>query len=108
MNAREAFPGTGMNPEQEYKRIMTLDEIAAAEGSADDAFADAVQGALSEPIPTGAGKDRGIFERSIAARRAEKAKQQEIARAALAKAKQLTASIRSMEDALDGLLVSEL
>lgn len=97
MNIRDTnFAGTG----------MTRDKVDAALADDDDAFADAVQGALSEPIPSGTDKDRGIFERSIAARRAEKAKQQAIAAAALAKARQLTASIRSMEDALDGLLVS--
>jgi len=105
MNAREDFPGTGMRAVFDPDTGVTTHQNMPV--TDDDTFADAVQGALSEPIPTGAEKDRGIFERSIAARRAEKAKQQAIAAAALAKARQLTASIRSMEDALDSLLASE-
>lgn len=110
MNAREAFPGTGMtrtesdtasiNAAYEMERVM-----ASERAGDDDAFADAVSEVLEqqkEPVT-----DRGIFERSLANRRAEKLRQQEIARAALAKAKQLTASIHAMEAALDGLLVFE-
>lgn len=107
MNAREAFPGTGLahdGPDFETARSRHTTNAAHLLNAEDDALADAVSEVLEqqkEPVT-----DRGIFERSIANRRAEKARQQEIARAALAKAKQLTASIHAMEAALDGLLVS--
>jgi hypothetical protein len=83
---------------------MTPTEIAAL-----DEAADLVEEALSQPLPapTGTEKDRLVFERSIAARRAEKAKQQEVAAAAAAKIRQLTVSIHSLEAALDSLLASE-
>lgn len=111
------FPGSGirMSPKvaaeaESMNFAYEADRIKAAERAADDdlmadAFADAVSEVLEQQkLPT---TDRSIFERSIANRRKEKARQQAIAAAALAKVKQLTASIRSMEDALDGLLVSE-
>lgn len=83
----------------------------AVERTADDEInemADAVDAALSQPLPapTGTDKDRLIFEKSIAARRAEKAKQQQIAADAIARSRALTVSIRAMEDALDGMLVA--
>lgn len=124
MNMDTAFAGTGMreiskeahdrdiaaavaSQQAQNREIAYRAAKAAVDGddSASDAFADAVSEVLEqqkEPVT-----DRGIFERSLAVRRAEKAKQQEIARVALAKAKQLTASIHSMEMALDVLLVSE-
>lgn len=110
MNAREAFPGTGMtrtesdtasiNAAYEMERVM-----ASERAGDDDALADAVSEVLEqqkEPVT-----DRGIFERSIANRRAEKARQQAIAAAANTKIRALTLSIRAMEDALDGLVSSE-
>lgn len=101
MNAAP-FPGNGMS------HAVTHDLMSHSEPEPDAGLVDAVDAALSEPIPPATSGDRAIFEKSIAARRAEKAKQQAIAAAALAKCRQLTASIRSMEDALDGLLVSEV
>lgn len=105
MNKHVIFPTPDDNGRGDGKEHRDAD--AAAHDAETEAFADAVSEALSEPIPHAASGDRAIFERSIAARRAEKLKQQQVIAAARTKCRQLTESIHAMEASLDLLLEVE-
>lgn len=89
MNIRDDFPGHGMQTgfaaAQDAQRVEARND-AFGYGSAateNESNANAVSEALFQPT---ANTDRGIFERSIAVRRQEKAKQLQIASAAMSKA----------------------
>ena len=100
----------------EYLRLHQEYENALS-GTADDTFADAVQGALADnlaeemgdpyDLPRMVSAKRELFQRAIEKERAEKARHQAIIVAAQREVRALTVSIRSLEDALDGLLVAE-
>jgi hypothetical protein len=114
MNAAP-FPGNGMRTEDFNHLVGEVVEEAKMRDRKQDReeSEELMQAALAEdldkelPTQTLIGGNRGIFQRTIDAQRSEKAKQQAIASAAMAKARQLTVSIRSLEDALDSLLASE-